>query len=338
MDTKQHLKNDFVKLVLEPSPETVLKYNRDLDIVMQQKFKCECFTQNMMVDVITPINAGEVAKLFGLDPVKDRDDIKEHVRKARDRAIQERNELVADRTKMIATVRASVTDQVLNMIEKAAGYDLVLKKKDPYALYQFIIDIVYYKINTNAHIKTTNEIISEMYNIKQGPSEPILSYQHIAVAALELVTRTQERHTEFLKKVNREEENIIPGTTIFMYSVLRGLNDNYTSFKMDVVNRTSQNKGDIPYSDITLLLNEADEFHSPTTSKGKSLISFASLTPTLKDKTNTTRNKSMGKKRCEFCGGMHRSHRCWTKFPELKKEDSDKNFNGNHETPRPSST
>lgn len=331
-EIKQILKSDFVKLVLDPSPEVIMKYNRDLDIVMQQKFKCECFTQNLMVEVVRPITAKEVAVLFQLDEIADYEEIKAHVQKARDRSIQQRDEIIADKTKMVATVRASVNDQVLNMVEKAAGYDMVMKKKNPHALYLFIIDIVYYKINTNAHIKTTNEIILDLYNIKQGPTETLLLYQHRAIAALEMVTRAQERHTEFLIKVKRPEESIIPGNTILMYSVLRGLNDNYNGFKMDVVNRTSQNKGDIPYSDITEMLNEADEFHSPTTSKGKSMISFAGLI-----------SPSKSKSKCEHCGGLHRSFKCWTKFPELKpsfpkKSTSEEKSDESSKAPRPNST
>ena len=122
-----------------------------------------------------------------------------------------------------------------------------------------------------------------------------------------MANRAQERHTEFLKKVNRPEESVIPGNTILMYSVLKGLNDHYTSFKMDVINRTNQNKGDIPYDDITEMLNEADEFHSPNTNKGKSMISFAGI-----------KSSVVNKLVCEFCSRNHRSSQCWTKFPELK--------------------
>jgi hypothetical protein len=216
--------------------------------------------------------------------------------------------MTEDRIKMIAIIRSTVSDEVLNVLENSAGYEEVNLKKDPHAFYQFIIDIIYYKINTNAHIQTTHDIILEIYNIKQGPTEEILTYQHRAVATKEMIKRTQERHTKFLADVDRVEENIIPGDTLVMYSVLRGLNENYASFKMDVSNRMQHDKGNFPYTDITNMLNHAAEFHSITSSKGKALISFAST----KDTNKGPRDP------CTHCRGKHPSDQCWREYPSLK--------------------
>ena len=307
-ETKPTIKIDFVKLKMNPSADAVKKYNRDLDIVMQKDYKCNCFTKNDMATINTAITPEEVANLLGLDPDKDGPEISSYVRKARDRVIQHRDTLHDEKVKMLATVRSTLSDEVLNVLENSTGYNEVNIKKDPYDLYKFIIDIIYYKINTNAHIQTTNELICEVYNIKQGPNEELLNYQHRAIAVTEMTKRSQERHTKFLVEVDRPEENIIPADTMVMYSVLRGLNDNYVAFKMDVSNRMQHDKGDFPYTDVVQMLNHAAEFHSVTSSKGKSMINFASRM-----------SSSSEVRTCMHCNGSnHDSDRCWKKFPLLR--------------------
>lgn len=303
------IKNEFVKLKMNPDAAAIKKYNRDLDIVMQKNYKCNCFTKKDMATVNKPVNSEEVAALLGLDPKADADEIKLHVRKARDRSIQQLDTLNDDRIKMIATVRATLSDEVLNVLENSTGYEEVNKKRDPHELYQFAIDIIYYKINTNAHIQTTSEIVLDVYNIKQGPTEELINYQHRAVSSMEMATRTQERHTKFIADVEREAENVIPANTVVMYCVLRGLNDNYNGFKMDVSNRMQHKKGDFPYTDVNHMLNHAAEFHSITSSKGKSMINFASSMST-----------STVSKRCAHCKGQHYSDTCWKKFPSLRPQ------------------
>jgi hypothetical protein len=309
VDVKPIIKNEFIKLKMNPSADVVKKYNRDLDIVMQKNYKCNCFTKNDMATTSKPITAEEVAKLLGLDPNVDGPEINSYVRKARDRLIQHHDTLYEEKVEMLATIRSTLNDEVLNVLENSKGYDDACMKKDPYELYKFIIDIIYYKINTNAHIQTTNEIILEVYNIKQGPTEELLNYQHRVTAAMEMSERTQERHTKFLTEVNRPAENVIPADTIVMYSVLRGLNDNYLAFKMDVSNRMQHTKGDFPYTDVVQMLNHAAEFHSITSGKGKSMINFASRTS---EKTET--------KLCTYCNGTHYSDKCWKKFPLLRPQ------------------
>jgi hypothetical protein len=306
---KQIVKNDFTKLKMNPGADAVKKYNRDLDIIMQKHYKCNCFTKNDMATVNKPVDPKTVAVHLGLDPETDAAEINAYVRKARDRSIQQLDTLYDDQIKMLATIRATLSDEVLNVLENSSGYEVVNKKKDPYALYQFAIDIIYYKINTNAHVQTTSEIVLEVYNIKQGPTEELLNYQHRAISSMEMATRTQVRHTKFLADVVRAEENVVPANTIVMYCVLRGLNDNYVGFKMDVSNRMQHNKGDFPYTDVNHMLNHAAEFHSITSSKGKSMINFSS-----------SMSSSTGDKKCTHCKGRHTSDTCWKKFPSLRPQ------------------
>jgi hypothetical protein len=307
---KQVVKNDFTKLKISPSAEAVKKYNRDVDIIMQKQYKCNCFTKKDMASINKPVDSKAVAVHLGLDPEIDAVEINTYVRKARDRSLQQLDNMYDDQIKMIATIRATLSDEVLNVLENSSGYDDVNKLKDPHALYQFAIDIIYYKINTNAHIQTTSEIVLEVYNIKQGPTEELINYQHRATSSMEMATRTQVRHTKFLADVARTEENVIPANTIAMYCVLRGLNDNYNGFKMDVSNRMQHNKGDFPYTDVNHMLNHAAEFHSITSTKGKSMINFSSsMRPSTDDN------------RCVHCKDRrHSSDTCWQKFPSLRPQ------------------
>lgn len=316
-DQKPTTKSEFMKLNMNPTADKIKKYNRDLDIIMQQNFKCNCFTKNDISAAHNPITQKEIAEVLGLDIKKDIDEINTYVRKARDRAIQQLDKMYDDKIKMLATVRSTISDEVLNVLENSSGYDEIELEKDAYKLYQFTIDIIYYKINTNAHIKTTGDLVLEIYNIKQGPTEELLHYQHRAIAANEMIKRTQLRHTKFLLEVKRADENIIPGTTMVMYVVLRGLNDNHTAFKMDVANRMQHLKGDLPYADISDMLNHAAEFHSISTNKGKALISFASDRMTKNDTATI----------CTHCKGTHNSDKCWSKYPSLKPH-----FKHNHKS------
>lgn len=309
---KQTVKNDFTKLKMNPGADAVKKYNRDLDIIMQKQYKCNCFTKKDMASINKPVNSKDVAVHLGLDPELDAAEINTYVRKARDRSIQQLDNMYDDQIKMIATIRATLSDEVLNVLENSSGYDDMNKLKDPHALYQFAIDIIYYKINTNAHVQTTSEIVLEVYNIKQGPTEELINYQHRATSSMEMATRTQVRHTKFLADVARTEENVIPANTIAMYCVLRGLNDNYNSFKMDVSNRMQHNKGDFPYTDVNHMLNHAAEFHSITSTKGKSMINFSS-----------SKSPSTGATKCAHCKLRgHSSESCWTKFPALRPQST----------------
>jgi hypothetical protein len=309
---KQTVKNDFTKLKMNPGADAVKKYNRDLDIIMQKQYKCNCFTKNDMATVNKPVDPKTVAVHLGLDPETDAAEINAYVRKARDRSIQQLDTLYDDQIKMLATIRATLSDEVLNVLENSSGYEAVNKKKDPHSLYQFAIDIIYYKINTNAHVQTTSEIVLEVYNIKQGPTEDLINYQHRATSSMEMATRTQVRHTKFLVDVARTEENVIPANTIAMYCVLRGLNDNYNGFKMDVSNRMQHNKGDFPYTDVNHMLNHAAEFHSITSSKGKSMINFSS-----------SKSPSIVEARCAHCKSRgHSSDTCWQKFPALRPKST----------------
>jgi hypothetical protein len=308
-DSKTVIKSEFVRLKINPGADAIKKYNRDLDIVMQKNYKCNCFTKKDMATVNKPVDSKAIAVLLGLDIDVDAVEINNYVRKARDRSVQQLDTLHDDQIKMLATIRATLSDEVLNVLENSTGYDEVNKKKDPHALYQFVIDIIYYKINTNAHIQTTSEIVLEVYNIKQGPTEELINYQHRAISSVEMATRTQERHSKFLTDVKRLEENVIPADTIVMYCVLRGLNDNYNGFKMDVSNRMQHNKGDFPYTDVNHMLNHAGEFHSITSSKGKSMINFSSSMST-----------STVIRKCTYCNGRHYSDVCWQKFPHLRPQ------------------
>jgi hypothetical protein len=79
---------------------------------------------------------------------------------------------------------------------------------------------------------------------------------------------------------------------------------------MDVSNRMQHNKGDFPYTDVNHMLNHAAEFHSITSSKGKSMINFSS-----------SMSSSTGDKRCAHCKGRgHPSDTCWKKFPSLRPQ------------------
>lgn len=193
----------------------------------KKKKKCKCFSNNEIYKVKKSKTLQEIADALNLDINNDANRIDELLKKEQETHLKKLNAYDEEKIKMIATVNASLSKETLDIIVNAEGYKETDGKNDPYVLFQFITDIIFYKVNTNSTIRSSCELWREIAAMKQGPSETLLTYQHRATSALDMMVRTQKRFPKYLGDNNYEDEIIKPGKVTFMYNVLYGLNDHY---------------------------------------------------------------------------------------------------------------
>ena len=334
---KNSTHRDVELLTANPDAASWRRYVTDLDIKMQEKHKCKCFSNKEIYVVKKPKSNQEIANALGLDIINDIDRINDLAKKDQETSLKKLNEYDEEKIKMIATVNASLNKEALDIIVNANGYKEADEKNDPYVLFQFITDIIFYKINTNSTIRSSCELWKEIAGLKQGPTETLLTYQHRATSILDMITRTQKRFTKFLEENDYEDENIKPGKITFLYNILHGLNDSYSAFKSDVYNRMAVNKGKFPYNNISDMLNHANEFSYASVNKnGKQFINFGAI-----NHGDVTKSKKHEKNKikctaCNFNG--HTEDQCYKKHPELRPTVTKERKEDKAEAdPRPSS-
>ena len=318
MDSKKNIpiKGTIIKLCMNPTSDLIKKWESEIDIEMQLSYECVKFTKGHM-KITTPIaSIDEIAILFGLN-VASATDLKiiKDLRQAmmKDILIKGPQTKLTNDHKMIATIKNAVTSEVLNNVEQSTGYEDMLKLNDPYKLYLFIVDVIIHKTNSRNPIQITTELMTNLYSTKQGPNETINDYNFRMSSVKEILDRSIERTNTFYTDNNIEDVYNAPGLYGFLYIVLRGLNDNHSSFKIDIANRMMMNKGLFPYTSINDLLNAANDFCATSNSKGKFLINFSSH--------NKNKNSNKVRKTCEHCKMIgHLESNCWTKYPEKKSD------------------
>jgi hypothetical protein len=319
MDSNKNIpvKGKITKLNINPTSDLIKKWENEINIEMQLNFECVKFTKGEMKIDTAFSTIDEIADLFGLNAnvatdLKTIKNLRQEMMK--EILIKRPQTKLTNDHKMVATIKNSITSEALNNVEQSNGYDDMIKFNNPYKLYLFIVDVIIHKTNSRNPIQTTTELMTNLYSIKQGPTETINDYSFRMSSVLDILERSIERVNNFYTENNIEDKFNSPGLYGFLYIVLRGLNDNHSSFKIDIANRIMINKGLFPYKSVNDLLNAAADFCATTNNKGKTFLKFST--------NNTFRNTNVNPKtltKCEHCRKKgHSEENCWEKYPEKK--------------------
>jgi hypothetical protein len=316
MDTvKEKLnKGKINRLPMNPSPDLIKRWYNEIDIEMQLVYDCPKFTKGIMKQENTIATIEEIADMFSLNAISDLKDIKAlRQEMMKDILIKKPQLKQSYDQRMIATIKNAVTSDVLNNVEQSPGYDETLVLNNSYKLYLFIVDVVIHKTNSRNPIQVMTELSTNIYTIKQGPNESINDYNFRATSILEIFDRALMRQNKFYLENDINDTCNTLGLNVFLYIILRGLNDNHSTFKIDVNNRMMINKGIFPYNSIPDLLNAANDYCATSNNKGKSFLSFSSNYNNLN---------------CTYCNKAgHIENTCYAKYPEKYTPRNKKSYN-----------